>query len=67
MFALNNKQREEFAKSLMKIAEYIILTMVVSQLALGRINLYMSFPAVIMAALIYILSLNVLEGYEEVN
>lgn len=67
MLQLNNKQREELAKSLMKVSEYILLMLVISQLALGKFNLFISFPAFFTAITIYILSLSILKGYKEVK
>jgi hypothetical protein len=67
MFQLNNKQREEFAKSLKKVAEYILLVLVISQLALGKFDLLVSLPALCTAMIIYVFSLIILRGYREVS
>jgi hypothetical protein len=64
---LNNKQREELAKSLMKIAEYVFLTLVIGQVALNRFNFYILFLAILSTAAIYLFSLFVLRSYKEAN
>ena len=66
MIKLNNKQREEIAKSLMKLAEYTALTLVIGQLALGKLNLFTLSLAALTTIIIYLFSLYLLRKYEEV-
>ena len=67
MVHLNNKQRDEVSKSLLKIAEYIVLTLIIGQAALGRFDNYIFFMASLATMLLYFISLFILRNYEEVN
>ena len=57
---LNNKQRELLSNSLIKMAEYVLLTLVIGQIALGKVNIILLVYSVIMAGIIYLWSLFIL-------
>lgn len=64
---LNNKQREILGGSIVKIAEYVLLTLGIGQVALQRFNFAMLFSSVIFAVFIYAVSMFILRKYEEVR
>jgi hypothetical protein len=67
MSKLNSKQREEFSKSLIKLAEYIVLTLVIGQVALGRFNIYIFSLFALVTIVLYFTALFILRNYKEVD
>ena len=65
MFKLNNKQREILSSSLVKIAEYVLLTLIIGQLALGKFDVFLFFYSSLLIVGIYFISMYILSGFEE--